>query len=194
VGHSIGGINVRVFATMYPKKVAGVVLVDASHEDQKSKLPEPPTPDLMKRLTEWVQDNPNIATFLTAVGVTRVMQPGEKAYRAKISTVKFVRALSLETINIETSKTQVKDSVLENTPLTVITAGKSGFEKGMGKDWAEWSDKNYQSWLKLQKDLLKKSTNSLQVFADSGHMIPQDHPEIIVDEIRKMLELEVNLD
>lgn len=33
VGHSIGGLNVRVFADMYPDDVAGVVLVDATHPD-----------------------------------------------------------------------------------------------------------------------------------------------------------------
>lgn len=38
VGHSLGGVNVRVFAAKYPKEVAGIVLVDASHEDQNTRL------------------------------------------------------------------------------------------------------------------------------------------------------------
>ena len=33
VGHSLGGLIVRVYATRYPKEVAGMVLVDSSHED-----------------------------------------------------------------------------------------------------------------------------------------------------------------
>src|SRR6185369_968047 len=32
VGHSFGGIYVRVFADMYPKEVAGMVLIDPSQE------------------------------------------------------------------------------------------------------------------------------------------------------------------
>ena len=34
VGHSLGGLCVRLYATTYPEEVAGLVLVDASHEDQ----------------------------------------------------------------------------------------------------------------------------------------------------------------
>jgi len=39
VGHSIGGLNVRLFASKYPEEVAGVVLLDSSHEDQNIILP-----------------------------------------------------------------------------------------------------------------------------------------------------------
>ena len=34
VGHSIGGIIARRFAVRYGGEVAGIVLVDSSHEDQ----------------------------------------------------------------------------------------------------------------------------------------------------------------
>jgi pimeloyl-ACP methyl ester carboxylesterase len=34
VGHSYGGMIVRLFAAKYPQHVVGVVLVDASHEDE----------------------------------------------------------------------------------------------------------------------------------------------------------------
>ena len=33
VGHSYGGFNVRLYAYTYPQEVAGMILVDASHED-----------------------------------------------------------------------------------------------------------------------------------------------------------------
>ena len=50
VGHSIGGLYMRYFATKYPAEVAGLVLVDGSHERQAiefAKLtgaPPPPRP------------------------------------------------------------------------------------------------------------------------------------------------------
>jgi hypothetical protein len=37
VGHSMGGLFVRVFADLFPKDVAGLVLVDASHPDQQRR-------------------------------------------------------------------------------------------------------------------------------------------------------------
>jgi len=37
-GHSLGGFNVRLFAARYPEEVAGIVLVDAAHEDYNERL------------------------------------------------------------------------------------------------------------------------------------------------------------
>jgi pimeloyl-ACP methyl ester carboxylesterase len=38
VGHSLGGINVRLYASMYPKAAAGMVLVDSAHEEQLVRM------------------------------------------------------------------------------------------------------------------------------------------------------------
>ncbi len=38
VGHSYGGLIVRLFASMYPENAAGVVLVDPTHEDQEETM------------------------------------------------------------------------------------------------------------------------------------------------------------
>ena len=37
VGHSVGGLFVRLYASTYPEDVAGLVLVDSSHEDQEER-------------------------------------------------------------------------------------------------------------------------------------------------------------
>jgi len=34
VGHSFGGLNARLYASRYPRSIAGLVLVDSSHEEQ----------------------------------------------------------------------------------------------------------------------------------------------------------------
>jgi pimeloyl-ACP methyl ester carboxylesterase len=55
VGHSLGGILVRLYAAEYPAEVAGLVLVDASHEDQNIRFRAVLTPDqraVFERLTE----------------------------------------------------------------------------------------------------------------------------------------------
>ncbi|RLQ91031.1 alpha/beta hydrolase [Planomicrobium sp. Y74] len=38
VGHSFGGVNVRLFAHLYPEDIAGVILLDSCHEDQNRKM------------------------------------------------------------------------------------------------------------------------------------------------------------
>jgi pimeloyl-ACP methyl ester carboxylesterase len=48
VGHSIGGLFVRLYASQYPDDVAGLVLVDASHEDQVSRMAEFVPPELLE--------------------------------------------------------------------------------------------------------------------------------------------------
>ncbi len=40
VGHSLGGIYIRLFAAQYPGVIAGLVFVDSSHPEQNSRLNE----------------------------------------------------------------------------------------------------------------------------------------------------------
>jgi len=40
VGHSLGGMIVRLYAMKFPEKVKGMVLVDSSHEDQQRRFAE----------------------------------------------------------------------------------------------------------------------------------------------------------
>jgi pimeloyl-ACP methyl ester carboxylesterase len=38
VGHSFGGLNARLYTNQYPKEVAGLVLVDSTHEDEIDRM------------------------------------------------------------------------------------------------------------------------------------------------------------
>lgn len=38
VGHSFGGVNVRLYAHTYPEEVVGIILLDSCHEDQNEKV------------------------------------------------------------------------------------------------------------------------------------------------------------
>ena len=56
VGHSLGGIIVRQFATRYPDDVAGMVLVDTSHGDQRARFQAAVTPEEWQRYGSPSQD------------------------------------------------------------------------------------------------------------------------------------------
>ncbi|WEG14486.1 alpha/beta hydrolase [Pullulanibacillus sp. KACC 23026] len=38
VGHSFGGVNMRLYATEYPNEVNGLVLIDSTHEDYRDRF------------------------------------------------------------------------------------------------------------------------------------------------------------
>jgi pimeloyl-ACP methyl ester carboxylesterase len=57
VGASFGGHIVRLFAAQHPGDVAGIVLVDASHEDQVERMAEVLTPEQLEALDLSVPQN-----------------------------------------------------------------------------------------------------------------------------------------
>jgi pimeloyl-ACP methyl ester carboxylesterase len=55
-GQSFGGMNARMFASLYPQTIAGIVLVDSSHPDlypEVAKVLPPPTPGESEFLQGW---------------------------------------------------------------------------------------------------------------------------------------------
>ena len=45
VGHSFGGMVARLYATTYPRRIAGLVLIDAQNEDFVATYKELLTPE-----------------------------------------------------------------------------------------------------------------------------------------------------
>src|SRR5271168_1115439 len=73
VGHSFGGYNVRVYNGQYPNDVAGMVLVDASHEDQNERMP-PAIQAFMKKSLQQMKRQQMLAPLLIHFGVVRFSQ------------------------------------------------------------------------------------------------------------------------
>ena len=57
VGHSVGGLFVRLYASRYPDDVAGLVLVDSSHEDQDERRRPLVSPELFAAEQQAVHAN-----------------------------------------------------------------------------------------------------------------------------------------
>jgi pimeloyl-ACP methyl ester carboxylesterase len=57
VGHSVGGLFVRLYASRYPDEVAGLVLVDSSHEDQDERRRQMVSPELFAAEQQAVHSN-----------------------------------------------------------------------------------------------------------------------------------------
>ena len=193
VGHSFGGYNVRLFASTYPDEVAGIVLVDAAHEDQWPKLPQ----SVVSLYDWWTQDmRKNL--LLSPLGVTRkfftwpnpklppALQPEDVAVHAQTS---YTKTLYSEWRHImTTSAEQLRTSApLPDVPLIVLTAESHGETPPPGV-----SDGDFAAWKKvlftMQEDLARKNNDSLhKQVENSTHVIPLDRPDAVIDAIRHVV-------
>jgi len=58
VGHSLGGLLVRYFACRFPEKVAGLILLDSTHEDQLTRGKKYYDPQMLKEGEKSFLNNP----------------------------------------------------------------------------------------------------------------------------------------
>lgn len=195
VGHSFGGVNMRLYADTYPEEVAGIILVDSAHEQHFQKMPLWP-----RRVIERFMIQPPIATFGTAIGFMRLFtyfmdvrtmlkslpEEAQSMYLAMISTTKYVKAVAQEfsyfsTINEPPRKVGDK-------PVSIISAGQRLISEERGYD-LEFLDEITHVWKALQKDLLGVSSKSKQIIAEqSGHMISHQQPDLIIEATHQMIE------
>ena len=68
VGHSIGGFNVRLYASLYRSEVAGMVLVDASHPAQLNRLP----PEIKDMEADWMR-KAEFTEYTMPFGIPRLL-------------------------------------------------------------------------------------------------------------------------
>jgi pimeloyl-ACP methyl ester carboxylesterase len=170
VGASIAGFDVRVFASDHPDRAAGLILVDASHEDEAHEVP---------RMARFV---PLLSTF----GVFRLlgMSFGQRVESLAPSVRQFARATSFraagyqaaadELSHIRESTSEVRSSRRKLTiPVLVVTGGRGADE----------------NWRRLQRDQVSLSDRGCLIVAqESGHVVAIDQPEVVVDAIRTVVD------
>jgi len=191
VGHSFGGLNACLFARLYPNEVAGVILVDSSHENQMEKIPMPQMNHTMMMLASRL----GVVRLFTHLpvykkGVAVFPEQIQNPLLAQLRTTKFMRTVLRESSQFKTSCDQLKAAGghLGDKPLTVISAIKATSVEGSGLT-QEQIDAIHIPFKELQKDLATKSTQGKQIFAEeSDHMVPFNQPRIIVDSVKEMVD------
>lgn len=196
VGHSLGGLIVRVYASQYPTEVAGMVLIDSSHEDNQILLNNKLV--LLRELSRGRAIPPVQLKIPTPLGSSppavghpsSIVSKVEAPYDKLTPEIQQVRlwavnqpnysdarrsefdylAEEVARIHIDRSKREYR---LGDTPLIVLTRGKN-------------ADEGHQ---KLQADLVRLSRDSKQIVAQkSGHHIQLDEPELVTDAIRQVVD------
>lgn len=162
VGQSFGGLIIRLFAHLYPKEVAGLVLVDPTHEDQFEQISAALPPE------------------------TRGEPPALKNFRRFWSQDYRDPRKNGEGIDFVTSCKQARQAAapLGELPLIVLTSGNDLPEL---KEHPAVAHKLREIWHELHSALARLSTNSEhRVVKDSGHFIQRDQPQAVIDAIREV--------
>jgi pimeloyl-ACP methyl ester carboxylesterase len=200
VGHSFGGYNVRVYNGQYPTDVAGMVLVDASHEDQNDRMP-PEMQAFMKKTIEQLKRQEMLAPWLIRFGIVRFSQrnqgeaPGvSKEFGQEILYLqmqpKFIYASASELSAFAESANEVRAAGnLGDKPLVVLTAGKSADPSQLPAGFpVKAFDEFHEIWVNdLQVKESRLSTRGKRIMVpDSTHMIPFERPDTIVAAIHEV--------
>jgi pimeloyl-ACP methyl ester carboxylesterase len=158
VGHSLGGLMVRLYQATYPDEVAGLVLVDAFPEQLRDHL----TPE------QW-------RTFLA---VNAVM-PAEMASYAGYETIDFAAAT-------ESMAQAAAAHPLPPLPLFVLARGQplgpTEDQLGFSPEALE------AAWRAASVDLAALSPRSrFMVAPESAHYIQLDEPELVIGAIARVV-------
>lgn len=184
VGHSIGGFNVRLFASIYRAQVAGMVLVDASHPDQVKRFP----PAVNDMDASWLREE-EFFQFTMPFGLPRLLGfcGGNIEARAADCTFHSVRESVAEMKNISESAKQASAcGSLGDLPLAVLSQDPNAPQYSLPEDLVKPTN---DAWQQMQKELAQLSTRSTQVIAkNSGHYIQFDRPDIVINAVREIVD------
>lgn len=195
VGHSYGGMMIRQFAALYPQEVSGMVFVDAIHENYIRYMPE------ARKTVRAFQLALRMMQVLACFGLVRLLfrrlvlsrfksifpQPEDMALAAALTLrPQYFRRLLAENVAGNLAMDKGLPASANDIPVVVIHAHypetpARGFTPERWKKFRE-------SWMAMEKDLLSISTNARLVTFEGGHIVQNEHPEIIVDAVRQLIE------
>jgi pimeloyl-ACP methyl ester carboxylesterase len=191
VGSSFGGYSVRVFNGEYPDQVVGIVLADATQEDQYELLPAA-WGRIYESMLNRYKKQARWAPFFVDLGVARLTlrlegDVGDDSYLILQSKYLQARASELEMIKTSAQQARAAGHIADK-PLVVLTGGKNSdpiLSSGLSK---QDFDDFHRIWVdELQARLAHLSTKGKQtIVPDSGHDIPNDRPDAVVNAVRDL--------
>ena len=213
VGHSLGGLLTRVYAADFPSEVAGIVLVDSTHEDStlffqgkpvrmrslarsvsvpmvqtmKTAPPKPATQESIDKFQSELKKSgpPKItAPFDKLPAPNQAMRVWALSQPPRVSGSEGFLAEEFNELYMARTKEPVP---LGDRPLIVLLP-KLQYGKPMPgiseEEWKRINDEKRQQKL----EFTNLSRNSKLVLAEnSGHHIQLDEPRIVIDAIRTVV-------
>jgi pimeloyl-ACP methyl ester carboxylesterase len=197
VAHSLGAFHARLFVARHPEEVAGLVLVDANHEDEWSERFPPEHQRGLRLVSRMV----GLVAALARAGIPQAMArirrpanlrrlpPDARAEALSALRPRTLRTIAAEFRHTEKSAAQVRAEArpLGDLPTVVVVRGRAerrppGVSKEQG---ARLEEINAQ----VQAELAASSSAGRLVTATgAGHDIPVEAPDVVVAAIRDVVE------
>jgi pimeloyl-ACP methyl ester carboxylesterase len=178
VGHSLGGFAVRVFAHEYASEVVGVVLIDSMSprqftQSQGGTQSQTGTQSQPFSLPAMLARFGIVRLLARPLGIMPSVPSEENAYFSRMVRPQSAQTLTNESQGMPASSVEASAvQTFGDLPLIVLTAKLNDIP-----GWQEW-----------QTELLQLSSNSQQLFAESGHNIHFEEPESAIAAILQMVQ------
>lgn len=180
VGHSYGGMIMRLFASEYADEVQGLVLVDSTHENRflydnliGTRVKERKNHMNMVRLGYLLSPVGIPRLLKRHIGVKRLPTEFQKKVTSLGCRNNAFKAAYLESLYTEESALQLKHAspLKDDLPIVVLSARKQTEE-----------------WKKGQSDLLNLSQQTTQIWVeDSWHAIQVYRPDAVIKAVKSLL-------
>jgi pimeloyl-ACP methyl ester carboxylesterase len=196
VGHSMGGVHIRMFRQAYPELVAGLVMVDSSHEQQVSRFDEL-VPAASANRDAYLQKMNELTTKTRA----EVLAAAEEMFPLTQFAPELA-ALMRDRRRPETLRTQLEEYALSleildqpgdfqrdlgDLPLRVLTQTTPMNGEGMTEADGALMLKVFQD---LQTEISTRSTRGTQTLVENaGHYIQRDQPQVVIDAVLEVVEI-----
>lgn len=201
VAHSFGALVARLFAHRHPQEVAGMVMVDAAHEDQLRRFPASvraawgPISEMQLGVLRAAREAIGDGTFDPATTpVPDLPSDAADLYRSLLTDGPGTIDTQIEEHErLEESQAIVRQAgitSLGDIPLVVLSHAvpPPAFPPELGVT-PEDHERYEEVWQELQAELAALSTRGERRIAEgAGHMIHHDRPDLVVEAIRDVAE------
>ena len=160
VGRSYGGILVRLYTSLYPGEVAGLVIVDGTHEQQVER---------------WGTIDSTYPGAFRAYfdSVLATMPRGARAAETR------------ETVRIQAAGTVEGLRPVPDIPIAVLTSMKVD----SAARYVNGTARGHELWRAMHEEWFRASRNGIHIETSrSGHPIQAEEPQLVIDAIRFVLD------
>lgn len=180
VGHSYGGIIVRLFAQAYRDEVAGIVLLDASAPDQFSRLPEDALP---RELIAAARRGAHMLTAPRLVGALPEAMRTTAMHLMMLPKARLAYQSEMRHFESATAALQTQGAGALDVQLVVVSRSRNMFGRSAEAARTEFV------WQQMQREMVALSARSDHwMAADSGHVIHADRPDLVALAVREAAE------